>query len=839
MALCATAATAATALFIISFARPTPAAAQVSVTTYHNDNSRTGQNTSETLLTPTNVNSNTFGKLAVGSVNLDSWATGQPLYMANVTIAGVKHNVVYVATINNSVYAFDADTGVLIWSNNYGVPTPYAPLCQDSQYAGAPSGGAGIVGTPVIDPVARIMYFVAKTGNGSSSPFAVDLHAVDITTGLDEAGSPVVVTPPGGPSFLPEYQMSRPAMLLNNGTVYVSLGSTGCVWLTGFPQINNHGYVLGYNTANLAATPTWFVTTTAVNNGGIWQSGGGPATDANGDVYFETANAPFDYNTGGQDFGDSVIKLAPTLGLADYFTPFDQANLNALDLDLASSAPMLLPDQSVGPTHLMVATGKAEEVYLINRDSMGEYCSGCSSNTNIVQDIPRPPALTGCVTVNGTKTCSYGPISYWNNNIYIPSAIAPLMEYSLINSGTAVTLSTLPTSQTTGVFSGEGSPSISANGNSNAIAWSITWGTGSWTQYTGTLHAFDATNLATEFYNSDQAANSRDTLGLISKFITPAIANGKVYTASQTQLQVYGLLFSLRPNGGNKQTAAIETTLPLPLTVQAVNPYTGKPAVGVPVSFSDSGAGGTFGTPSAVTDSNGNAATTYTLPKKTGMVNITVSGATSTSIILSATGISGSVANLALVSGGGQSGTVTATLTQPIVVAAKDQFGNLISGASINFTDGGAGGMFSINPVLTASNGRATVTYTLPTKAVSLTLNAAAGSASLNISEKSLAGPAWSVSYVSGNKQTAPPQTMLTNPLIVAVKDQYNNLVTGASVSFSDSGAGGKFSPNAVAITGSNGRATVTYTTGPQAGTVNVSGTITTLPPALFVETVN
>jgi Bacterial Ig-like domain (group 1)/PQQ enzyme repeat len=815
-----------------------PAAAQVSVTTYHNDNSRSGQNTSETFLTPSNVNSTQFGLLFAGSVNLDSWSVGQPLYVPNVTIAGQSHNVVYTATLNNSLYAFDADSGTLLWNTNYGLPTPFANLCTDNVFSQSPSGGAGIIGTPVIDPVGGIIYFVTKTGDGNVSPFELNLHAVDFTTGIDESGSPVTIAPTSGPTYLPEYQMSRPALLLSNGTVYVAMGSTGCTGLTGFPTINNHGYVFGFNASNLTAAPSFFITTPAVNNGGVWQSGAGPAADSEGNVYVETANAPFDYNTGGLDFGDSVLKLSPSLSLLDYFTPYNQNYLYINDLDLSSSGPLLLPVQTSGPANLMVATGKAQELYLINLNAMGEYCNNCTSNTNIVQDVLPPSGSTGCMIVNGVKTCIYGSPSYWNNNVYFPGIVAPMTAYPLTSNVSGTTLATLPTSQTTGTFSGFGSPSISSNGTNNGIVWSISWGTGTWTQYNGTLHADSATNLATEYYNSNQAANSRDTLGNVVKFITPTIANGKVYSATQSQLLVYGLLYPFKANAGNKQSGGVETMLPLPLTVQVSNPYTGKPASGVPVTFSDNGAGGTFGTPSTTTDSSGKASSTYTLPAKTGTYTITVSGPTAVPTTFSETAISGTVNKITLVSGGSQSGTVETCLSQPIIVAAKDAYGNLVANTAVTFSDGGLGGTFSANPVTTGSNGRASVTYTLPSKAASISITASVASPLLTVSEKSISSTPASVNYVSGNNQSAQPNSSLTNPLVVAVKDQYGNLVVETTVAFSDNGAGGTFANNGVATTAGNGRATITYTTSSKAGTVNISATVPGVSPFSFTETV-
>ncbi|HUO26921.1 MAG TPA: Ig-like domain-containing protein [Candidatus Aquilonibacter sp.] len=816
------------------------AAAQVSVTTYHNDNARTGQNTVESFLSPANVNSNQFGKLFTGSVNLDSWSAAQPLYVPNVFIGGLAHNVVYVATINNSVYAFDADSGSLLWTNNYGPATPFANLCQDSQYENSPSGGAGIVSTPVIDPVASVIYFVTKTGDGNSSPFGLYLHAVDITTGFDKVGSPVLIVPPSGPAFLPEYHMSRPGLLLNNGMVYVALASTGCKGLSNFPSINNHGWVLGYSTASLNATPAVFVTTPNTDNGGIWQSGGGLAADSQGNIYFETADAAFDVNTGGGDFGNSVIKLNSSLGLADYFTPYNQGTLlNPQDLDLSSVGPILLPDQPDGPTHLLVASGKAEEIYLINRDSMGGYCSTCSSNTNIVQDVTAPSWLTGCLKVNNVRTCSFGSPSFWNDNLYFPGSIAPLLQYTISDNGGGATVESSPSAQTTGTFTGVGPVSVSSNGTSDGIVWSITWGSGQGNQYNGNLHAFDANNVATEFYNSNQAANQRDTLGNIAKYATPTIANGKVYAATQTQLVVYGLLSPLSPSGGNRQNGAVNSTLPLPLTVQAANPYTGGPLSGVAVTFSDSNAGGSFGTPSVITDSNGKATTTYTLPKKAGVVSITVSGSTAVSTVLNVSATAGPVTKIALVSGGSQSGAVNNPLAQPIVVSAKDSFGNLIPGVAITFSDGGAGGSFSANPVPTGANGRASVSYTVPTKATNISIKASSSNISLLLSAKSLPGAPASVNYVSGNHQSAPPNTMLPNPLVVSVKDQYNNLIAGATVTFADNGVHGTFSSNGSVTTGSNGRASITYATGSQQGNINISATTTTLPSVLFVETVN
>jgi outer membrane protein assembly factor BamB len=517
----------------------TAAYGQVNVTTYHNDNGRTGQNISETTLTPRNVKSTTFKKLFTTSVTFDSWAAAQPLYVAKVTISGAVHNVVYVATINNSVYAFDADNGAQLWMKNYGPPTSFTRLCHDSAFQTAPSLGAGIIGTPVIDPAAGVMYFVAKTGNGGATdPYALVLHAVDYTNGNEMNGSPVTINPAFGPTFYARFQENRPALLLNNGFVYVGLGSTGCTGLRGFPPINNHGYVLGFNTNNLSAAPSTFVTTPNTNQGGIWQSGGGLVADSNGHIYFETADANFDQDIGGLNFGDSILELDANLNFVGSFTPYNaNSALYPGDLDLGSTAPVLLPDQSVGPSHLLVGTGKAEELYLLNRDNMGGFCSSCTTstgNTNIVQDVQPPSYLSGCLQPpSGLLTCRYGALSYWNNTVYVPGTNAPLLAYGLTNG----TLASTPVRSVQG-YGNVTSPSISANGTTNGIVWILTVGPPP--ANAGALRAFDAISLKL-LYSSTSAAGGRDTLGQVAHFVTPIVANGKVYVATRTQVVAYGL----------------------------------------------------------------------------------------------------------------------------------------------------------------------------------------------------------------------------------------------------------------------------------------------------------
>jgi len=814
--------------------------AQVSVTTYHNDNARTGQNLGESLLTPTNVNVNQFAKLYAGGETLDSWVSAQPLYVPNVTIPGQgTHNVIYIATINNSVYAFDADGGQQLWYANYGTPTSFDNLCTDSTYQLSPSKGAGIVGTPVVDQVAGDIYFVTKTGDGSSSPYAIYLHQVDITTGLDEPGSPVQIIPPSGPTFMPEYQMNRPGLLLENGYVYVALGSTGCRGLTGFPKINNHGWILGYNTLSLSQTPYLFVTSPTTNNAGIWQSGGGLSTDPSGNIYIETADGIFDENNGGADYGLSVLKLSPQLQLLDFFTPYNEGTvLEPNDLDLSSVGPLLLAPPGSDP--VVVATGKAEEIYLLDTDHLGGFCSPNTCNTStgnihILQDVLPPSYLSGCLGQAPAFTCRYGTPSYWSNGstnyVYFSELPGPLVSYTFNGSLFNSTPVKSPLS-----YAGAGSGSISANTTGSGIFWAVTWGNGLPGKNPGTLRAFDATNLQTQFYASSSAAGGRDALGSVPSFVTPTIANGKVFVASENQLLVYGLLPTITPSGGNNQSGYVGAALPATLSVQAVNSYTNQPVPGITIAFKTT-SGGTFSNPNAITDSTGTATTTYTLPNKPSAIVITASGSATTATTFSETASAGPAASITLVSGSNQKGTVTTTLPASIVFSVKDPYNNVLSNMPVNFTDNSSGGTFNPPSLNTNALGQASTFYTLPTKATALTLYATTGTLKAGVNERSLAAAPSGLGYVSGNHQSEPPNTELPVPLAVVAKDKYGNLVQGATVNFTENGAKGQFSSSHV-LTSSAGRATVTYTTGPNAGTTTISATISGLSPVNFSEVV-
>lgn len=504
--------------------------------TYHNDNLRTGQNLSETVLTLNNVNQNQFGKLF--SYALDGIAFASPLYVANVSIPGQGyHNVVYVATENDSVYAFDADglSTTPLWQVSFLKSGVTTIPCADTGECGDIPTQIGITSTPVIDPSSGTIYVVAATKEGTST-WVQRLHALDITTGAEKFGGPVALqaTLPGtgtGSSggnlaFDPLRENQRSGLLLNNGVIYIAFGSHGdnSPW---------HGWVLGYNATTLAQTMTYDVTPNG-NGGGIWQGGGGLATDTSGDIFYVTSNGDFDVNTGGVDYGDTIQKLSPTGSVVDYFTPHDQANMSSNNLDLGAGGPVMLVDQTSGPyPHLLISAGKNGTIYVINRDNMGHY--NASNDNQIVQSLP------GVLPNGNFQLGNFSVPVYFNGYVYFGAINDYVKAFQLTNG----VLSTSPTSETPQIYEVRGSSfAISANNTSNGILWALqNNGTSADNDVgsPGILYAYNANNLATELYDTSQAG-TRDTLDLATKFAVPLVANGKVYVAGQTLLNVYGLL---------------------------------------------------------------------------------------------------------------------------------------------------------------------------------------------------------------------------------------------------------------------------------------------------------
>ena len=507
------------------------------VLTYHNDNARTGQNLQETVLTPANVKSATFGKLF--SFPVDGYVYAQPLYASNVTIAGQLHNIVIVATEHDSVYAFDADnnTSAPLWQKSFvdpanGITTvpssdlPRKNPADATSYCQDITPEVGITSTPVIDPVTGILYLVAKTKENGVPKYRI--HALDITTGVDTSGSGVLIqaSVPGTAQpndgnghlvFNAQLENQRLALLLSNDTVYFGTGSY-CDFG------DHHGWLLAYDSKTLGLLGAFNATPTALE-GGIWQSGGGAAADASGNVYVITGDGTFDAAFGGNNFGDSILKLTGTsLTVSDYFTPSNQMDLATVNADLGSAAALLLPDQSVGPPHLMVGAGKQGFVYVVDRDNMGGFQAG--SNSQIVQSFPGGTCGPGTCAIFGTP-------AYFNNSVYTVAVDDHLKAYSL----SAGLLSLSKQSTNTFPFPGA-TPAVSANGSSNGIVWALqTNGSGA----PAVLHAYSAADVSTELYNSNQNP-ARDVPGPAVKFTVPTIANGKVYVGVQGQLSVFGLL---------------------------------------------------------------------------------------------------------------------------------------------------------------------------------------------------------------------------------------------------------------------------------------------------------
>jgi len=500
--------------------------------TYHNDNSRTGQYLQESLLTPANVNGTQFGKLA--SFVVDGYIYAQPLYVANVNIGGQLRNLVFVATEHDSVYAFDADgaSGAApLWHSSFINPSAGVTTVPSNDVACddlVPE--IGITSTPVIDPATGTLYVVAKTKENGN--YFLRVHALDISTGA-ETISPRTIDPtfPGSASpndghnnvtFDAQWAHQRAALLLDHGVIYVASASHCDI-------SDYHGWVEAYDARTLNPVGA-FNATPDGTLGGIWHSGGGPAADASGNVYVITGNGTFDADTGGRNYGDSFLKLAGgSLAVSDYFTPYNQADLEAADLDLGSGPPLLLPDQSVGPTHLLVSAGKDGTIYLLNRDNMGQFLpASAGQDPQIVQRVPS--ALGGGL---------FGAPAYYAGKVYIAPAGDTLKAFDLSDG----LLLPAPSAQSPTTFDFPGATStISANGSntSTAIVWALQ------TDQYGTngpavLHAYSALNVATELYNSSDNL-TRDNPGPAVKFTVPTVANGKAYVGTQTQLSVFGLL---------------------------------------------------------------------------------------------------------------------------------------------------------------------------------------------------------------------------------------------------------------------------------------------------------
>jgi hypothetical protein len=526
------------------------------VVTQHNDIARSGANNSETILTLSNVNTNTFGKLF--SQFVDGQIYAQPLYLAGVPVPGKgTHNIVFVATENDSVYAFDAD-------NNGGANA--SPLWQitmlDAVHGAAPGATTvpngdvssmdiqpviGITGTPVIDPLTNTLYLVGKTKE--SGTYVQRLHALDVTTGSEKFAGPVALSgrvagngngSSGGMlDWDPKWENNRAGLLLLDGILYAAFGAHG-------DNGPFHGWILAYNASTLKQTGVWCATANGIG-AGIWMSGAGLSADTGnptgsspgGRIFISTGNGTYDASkpyTNSMDYGDSLVRLELTNGVmkvADAFTPLNQSALSSPDRDVASGGVLLLPDQSAGGhTHLLVEVGKEGRIYVVDRDNMGGFSS---TSDNIVEEIPVNNA--GQTNQNFQTGALFGMPAYGHNTVYLWGNADNLKSFPLSNG----TISATPSNRGSqyAAFPGP-TPATSSNLGGNPIVWTVetdNYNAGGSAQ----LQAYDATNITNTLYNSSTNP-TRDATGPAVKFVVPTVAHGKVYVGTANAVSVYGLL---------------------------------------------------------------------------------------------------------------------------------------------------------------------------------------------------------------------------------------------------------------------------------------------------------
>jgi hypothetical protein len=509
------------------------------VFTQHNDNFRTGQNVNETTLTPALVKSTTtFGKKFAQVI--DGYAYAQPLYQPNVTIGGTAHNVVFVATENDSVYAFDADSNTgananPLWHANlidtaHGAAAGAAPVTNNQVGCGDLIPKIGITSTPVIDPSTGTIFVETKSVEGSN--YIHRLHAIDITTGNEKFSGPATITasvnvPGGTVTFDGLHHLNRPSLLWLNGLIYIAYASH-C------DNTPYHGWLFAYDAASLSQKATFLTTPEATSNGGLagfWMSGAGVAADSDANIFITTGNGDFDTtNIPAKLLGDTVMKLffnGASIALVDYFTPFNQGSLDGGDTDLGSGGVLLLPDQPGVNPHQLVQVGKAGTIYVINRDQFTafnlHYCKTNCNNKNgqIAQELP------------GAVGGLWSAPAYWNNSVYFLGVGDSLKSFALTNGAFPATF----TVSSGSAFGYPGAtPSISSNGTLDGIVWAISTGGGP-----AVLHAYDPANGLASLYSS-AAQGATDAAGPSVKFAVPTIANGKVFVGTQTELDVYGAL---------------------------------------------------------------------------------------------------------------------------------------------------------------------------------------------------------------------------------------------------------------------------------------------------------
>lgn len=574
-------------------------AAAVNVTTWRYDNTRAGENLSETQLTLSNVNSTSFGKLF--SYGTDGYVYAQPLYIGSLAIAGGTHNVLYVATQHDSVYAFDADKNAQLWKASL-IDTAHGAAAGATTVPSSDLGTndivpeVGITSTPVIDTTSGTLYVVAKSKENGT--YVHRLHALDMLTGNEKSGSPVVIqasvpgkgigSVSGSIAFQPEWELNRTGLLLLNGHLYVAFAAHG-------DNGPYHGWLFSFDATTLKQTAVFNASPNG-RGGGIWHSGAALGADTvNGvpRVFFVTGNffttdtgsaTPTPPYTGAQNYSNAVIRLDVTNGamtIVDQWTPFDQDQLSSSDMDQTAGGTLLLPDQAGAHVHELVQVGKNGRIEVIDRDDLGGFNTSYNA---IAQEI------------NGQIKGLWSTPAYWNGNVYFWGNGDDLKQFSVTNG--QLSLAPIATGSPISGFPGA-SPVISSNGTSNGILWAVrtdTYTTGS----AAILYAYNASKVSTQLYNSAQNS-ARDAVGKAVKFAVPVVTNGKVYVGAQSEVDVYGLLAT---NPG---------TVPTP----TLSPTPGVYATGPTVTIADSLSGAaiyytTNGTPPSA------SSTRYTAPFTVG-----------------------------------------------------------------------------------------------------------------------------------------------------------------------------------------------------------------------------
>ena len=790
---------------------PSVLTGQVAVTTQHNDVNRTGANTSEMVLNTSTVNSSTFGKLFAR--NVDGQIYAQPLYLSNVIVPnkGV-HNIVYVATEHDTVFAFDADdpkTATPLWRTSLGPSVPIAAI--RITYSLVPE--VGITGTPVIDPSTGTLYVVGMTYEGGNAIFR--LHALDVATGAEKFNGPAVIqgsVPGTAPSsnngvlnFIAANHLQRPGLLLANGSVYIGFGSHE-------DTLPYQGWIFGYSAATLQQTAIRCLGPNKATSG-VWQGGVAPAADANGFIYLQAGQGAFDANTGGSDYGDSLVKLSPTLGVVDYFAPSNQLAMDPDDADLGSSGPVLIPGTSSA-----VGAGKDGTFFLWNENNLGKYNP---AGDQVVQEWQG--TYDFLTTADGGI---FGGTAFYNSTLYAWRRRDVLKAWafngSTFNTTPAQGLFVVPDD-----YSEE--PAISISGNGTTPGTGIVWafytypisGGNDGLPHPAILRAFDASNIATELWDSNQN-KARDYAGSWAKWDPPTIANGFVYLPTwDNVLNVYGLLASAAGGHltgvGDSSTAAVNLTTEGSSDWEHWGPEGANRKAGVTSQLGTLRASGAI-----VGYSNGLRAMSWTdgAPIATGSLNqggVYIVGVGQTLSITAPAGIA-TVTVIVHVGGWNSAGKLTAHLSD---------------GSAPDFTDttSPATGQYDRNYTLTYRAGSAGQTLTV-------TWALTAGTGNINISAASLESV--NITASGGTPQSTVAGTTFATGLQATVTDAVGNPAAGVPVTFTAPGSGvsGTFGGSFTATVATNAAGLATapaFTANAQTGSYTVSVVAPGVPsPASF-----